>query len=381
MKLAVVADDFTGANDVALQIRKYGLEVASLWDENFLADSQVSVVSSESRTLQPDAAKKRVEDIFLNLKDRGFEKFYKKIDSTLRGNLREELDGILAHLDRSEKLIVVPSFPKTGRTVKNCRHYVNGVPLHLSEFSSDPLHPIKTNDLMELFKIGKCISIENVRCGLLEKLSTAPEQVIILDAETDSDLILISEVLVKLGLDRYVVGSAGIMEHLMRAWGYRRERVLIVSGSCNDKNIEQIDYFLSHNRDNLNLMDINFENRSENSIEAFENERDIVLRSISEKPEMYSLIEKGYHPVELGDYMGKLASEITIKYQIKKIMISGGETTLKVLKNLEVSGLKVQKEVEPGIAFCTSLDGKYEIITKPGGFGSLEIFNKCRSRF
>ncbi len=381
MRLAVIADDFTGANDVALQIRKYGLEVVSLVDENLVTASEVNVISSETRNSDPTAAMKRVEEIFLKIKENGFERFYKKIDSTLRGNLREEIEAILANLCKEDKVIVVPSFPTLGRIVKNGRHYVNGVPLNMSEFSRDPIHPIKTNYLSELFKMGENVFLQDVREGLEKRLKGIEDRVIILDAETDSDLKTISEALIKLGMDRYVVGSAGMMEYLMKGWGYRRERVLIVSGSCNDKNIEQMDYLLGYKSDELNIIDLNLEDRGRNVYENLKNDKDIFVRSLSRKEEMYRLIEMGYSTDEISDYIGQFAAEIASSFAITKIFISGGETTLKVMKSLGIKGLNVKKQVEPGIALCQSFDGRYEVITKPGGFGTIDIFQKCRSRF
>ncbi len=381
MRLAIIADDFTGANDVALQIRKYGLEVVSLVDENLVTDSEVDVISSETRNSQPEAAKKRVEEIFLKIKKNGFEKFYKKIDSTLRGNLREEIEAILENTSQEEKIVVVPSFPTMGRIVKDGRLYVNGIPLNMSEFSRDPIHPIKTSDVGELFKLGENIFLQGVRGDLEKILQEIEGRVVILDAESDGDLELISKALISLGMDRYVVGSAGIMEYLMKGWGYKKERVLMVSGSCNDKNIEQVDYFLGEKSQELNVVDLDIKNRERNSNKNLENDRDIFIRSLSEKSEMYELIEKGYSTDEISDYIGWFAAEVAKKFEINKIFISGGETTLKVLKNLGIKGLKVKKQMEPGIPICQSFNGKYEIITKSGGYGTLDIFEKCRSRF
>lgn len=381
MKLAVIADDFTGANDVALQIRKYGLDVVSLIDEDLVTDSQVDVVSSDTRNLDKKIAKNKVEEIFLKMKETGFEKFYKKIDSTLRGNLKEEIEAILANLEQNEKLVVVPSFPSLGRTVKNGKHYLNGIPLHMSEYSRDPIHPIKTNDLKELFEIGEPVFLSDVRTNLKKKLIDIKERVIIVDAETDDDLRIISESLTELELDKYVVGSAGIMEYLMKVWGYKKDRVLIVSGSCNDKNIEQIDHFLSRSTSEVNLINLDLEDRSKNNFEDLDEDRDILIRSLSEKSEMYRLMEKGYSTDDISSYIGEFAAKVSKRYAIKKIVISGGETALKVLKSLGIKGLRVQKQVEQGIAFCSSFDGKYEIITKSGGYGSIDIFEKSRARF
>ena len=76
---------------------------------------------------------------------------YKKIDSTLRGNIGAELDAIIDELNL-KAVIVTPSFPAAGRVTLNERVFVNGVPLEKTEAAYDPIKPIKTSYIPDLIE-------------------------------------------------------------------------------------------------------------------------------------------------------------------------------------------------------------------------------------
>ena len=102
----------------------------------------VIVIDSESRNNPPVDAYNRMKEIAAYLKETDRRLIYKKIDSTLRGNIGVELDAIIDELDL-EAAIIAPSFPAAGRTTLNGRVFVNGVPLEETGFAHDPLKPIK----------------------------------------------------------------------------------------------------------------------------------------------------------------------------------------------------------------------------------------------
>ena len=98
-KIVVLADDLTGANDTGVQFAKQGLAslvLISLPDPPLELDEDVLIVDTQSRALPPAEAYERVARAVALFKDRGpFQALYKKIDSTLRGNLGSEIDALM----------------------------------------------------------------------------------------------------------------------------------------------------------------------------------------------------------------------------------------------------------------------------------------------
>ncbi|RLI05767.1 hypothetical protein DRO22_02310, partial [Candidatus Bathyarchaeota archaeon] len=118
----MIADDFTGACDVAVQFKKQGLETVVLTDIEFLGSFKgvfdVVVVDTETRNLTSEDAYRKVRRAVRLLRQNNVKLVYKKIDSTLRGNIGAEINAVIDELD-VKAIIVAPAFPDQKRTVIN----------------------------------------------------------------------------------------------------------------------------------------------------------------------------------------------------------------------------------------------------------------------
>lgn len=372
MKLALMADDFTGANDLGLQLMKYGLDIRSTF---FVGENpfDIEVVSSETRNLNEEEAIHICREIYEKFIGRGYDFFYKKIDSTLRGNIRAEVDILKALLPKESRIAVVVPFPKNKRTVKNGIHYVDGMELHKTFFAKDPVKPIKSSKLTDYFSEGKLVSLELIRSGKLEEyLDSVSETLLFFDGETEEDLNVISRALHKKNWDRHIVGSAAIMDHMMREWGYKKSPILILSGSCNYNNVKQLEYF--GDKVDLNILDYDILNNKISGI--LKEGRDILLRSSNFDSDIEKTLEK-YSTKNIREMIGEAAVELIKKYNIKKIISCGGDISIELMKRLHLDYFDIIYELEPGIAYGKC--GEYSIITKPGGFGSEKIYKKSYS--
>ncbi len=147
VKLAVNAADLSGAGDSALQIAKRGLRTVVLLEPSAAADlagvgePEVVVFDTDSRQVPSAEAGRRVREAAWAVRRLGVPIVYKKIDSTLRGNLGAELATLL-DVFPGAGAIVAPSFPAAGRTLVGGRLYVRGVELSASEFARDPIWPM-----------------------------------------------------------------------------------------------------------------------------------------------------------------------------------------------------------------------------------------------
>lgn len=120
-RIAVIADDLTGASDSGVQFARKGLRTQVIFDWLGLSDGKDSldtvVIDTDSRSIPGSMAYDRVSQAAYVLKQKGFTSIYKKLDSTLRGNLGQEIKAVM-DVYGFEAAAVVPAFPRIGRTTQ-----------------------------------------------------------------------------------------------------------------------------------------------------------------------------------------------------------------------------------------------------------------------
>jgi uncharacterized protein YgbK (DUF1537 family) len=148
--LAVLADDFTGAAEVAAIGHRYGLvaEVHTTFQSRSTAD--LVVVDTHTRSSTRATAGRRVAEELGRLRAAGLECiYYKKVDSVLRGHVVEELSRLLDIWGLSRALLV-PFNPSFGQSISDGHYSIRGQPLHQTRFADDPEYPALTADVLEL---------------------------------------------------------------------------------------------------------------------------------------------------------------------------------------------------------------------------------------
>lgn len=140
IKLVIIADDLTGALDTGVQFSKKNISTIVTADLNFNTeeiskDADVIVIDTESRHISAVEAKKRVKSVLSKFDKKKIKFFYKKTDSTLRGNIGSEIEGFMEGLDINE-VSFIPAFPLSKRTVKDGILYVNDVKLSETQFAN-----------------------------------------------------------------------------------------------------------------------------------------------------------------------------------------------------------------------------------------------------
>ena len=145
-KLLIVADDFTGACDTGVQFSKNHLKTIVITSTDYIRESlekcDVLVMNTESRFDNPETAYKKAYETGKIVFPQELKYFYKKVDSTMRGNIGAEISGLMDALEIRHTFLI-PALPKYGRTTINGKVFVNGVLLEETEFGSDPKNPVK----------------------------------------------------------------------------------------------------------------------------------------------------------------------------------------------------------------------------------------------
>ena len=230
----IIADDFTGACDTAAQFALPGRPVRVAIEDpeapvsgdearalrSDRRDSSVHVIDTETRHLSPAQAASTVRRMSSAAATKPFGPpvlVYKKIDSTLRGNIAAEL-GALARVFPERVLVVAPAFPATGRTTRGGICLVDGVPVDETEFARDTRSPVgsaRIADTLRFTRARHCDSTE--LAGLLPGVEAEAAHVV--DAETDRDLDRVASLVAEEPARYIAVGSAGLAAAIARLSG------------------------------------------------------------------------------------------------------------------------------------------------------------------
>lgn len=148
-RVLAIADDFTGAAEIAGIGRRYGLPTRLLRDRPPSVEDGLTVIDTDSRLLPPADAAAKVRAFVAGLGGENFDLIYKKTDSVLRGPILAELEALLQAFDRSAALLV-PQNPSRGRTIRSGEYEIDGVALHATTFANDPQHPATSSNVLHL---------------------------------------------------------------------------------------------------------------------------------------------------------------------------------------------------------------------------------------
>ena len=389
-EIALIADDLTGSLDTGLQFRKKGLITIVPVDWNQpLPQAQALVLNTNSRNLQGDAAYRRVYRICRRLKAGGI---YKKIDSTMRGNVGKEALAIL-NARTIPQAVVVPTVPVMGRAVEGGILRVHGTPLLKTAYARDPFHPLWTSRVSSLLEketgepVG-FIGIKEVRKGpshLAEKIQKTSARLLSLDAVFQSDLKIIASACALLPGQVLPCGSVGLADELnlairredrkLKEKGPRRP-LLIISASRNPTTADQIEMARNHSRFPLVEPDLGrlTDPRTSGSeakavahhlVEVLSKGDGVILTTTFQKhlPGKETMIPK---------VLGKAAVHLLGKVRLGGLVLTGGDLAMGVCERLFSSALLIEEEVLPGIPCSILTDGPFKglrMVTKAGGFG------------
>jgi D-threonate/D-erythronate kinase len=226
LRLHVIADDLTGACDVAAALLPWPGGVTVLPDGTARAATPpggLVVRNTQSRTLPPAEAAARVRATLAAMADGTAEVLLKKIDTGLRGPLGAEIDAALDSLD-APRAFVLPAIPEVGRTTVGGEQRIDGVPVHRTAFARDPQNPVRDGQVSAVIaatarRPAASIGLEAVRRpgGVRAALAACAAPITVFDAETDGDLAAAVRALLDEPTPLVLVGSTGLARALRGA--------------------------------------------------------------------------------------------------------------------------------------------------------------------
>ena len=392
----IIADDFTGSNDTGVHIRKRGLPVdVILYPENGWASGHSMVLDTESRNIPAAEAHDKVAKLAgAVLKDESFDLIYKKVDSTLRGNIVQELQAIL-ELYKADRVVFAPAFPKIGRTTLNGIQRLKDVPLMETEMAHDPVSPIKTDSIISLMESGMSEAV--IHHGLTEirgrNFHLGSGRLHTFDATETTDLLEISRAVQATGGKTLWVGSAGLAEAIFEQVLPQRP-VLAIVGSVSATSQEQMNVAEQHGIHVVQpvLRDLLVNSRIDSYADAVLGElndgRDIILTVTRSREDFENSKAVGdafqmdpqQVAIQIQTYLGQLTEMVLQRTSVAGLFLTGGDTSLAVIRQLQASGCAIQREVLTGIVQSRLTGGTYDglpIITKAGAFGAPDDLYFC----
>ncbi|HEX5415990.1 MAG TPA: four-carbon acid sugar kinase family protein [Chloroflexota bacterium] len=407
-ELGVLADDLTGATDTGLQFAKCGHRtcVCLAWPATPACD--VLVFDTDSRHLDAPQARQRSGEAARALQAAGVRRFYKKIDSTARGNLGAEIEGALEATGLAQALIC-PAFPKLARTVRDGQVFVRGVPLPRTEFAHDPTWPATTASLEAILRrqsdapIAR-VDLAEVRRGPATVRARLAEhwergtRLVVADAEVDLDLRCLVEAARQSGQGVLTAGSAGLAEWLVGLLSHRthparnsavgKGATLIVSGTVNRTGVGQLARLIEQGAAHTTLaIDAVLDDAPAATDAAAGQVVDqlrlggCVVLSLADPrrpaPDVGQFAaEHRLSPSELNTRLVNALAAVTEQaigaVLPAALIVTGGDTARAVTNALGSNALEVEREAAPGVPICVLQGGRWDglvVVTKAGGFG------------
>ncbi|RAH27951.1 D-threonate kinase [Pantoea agglomerans] len=390
----VIADDFTGANDAGSGLAQAGARVHVLFGtEAPLPEdaADVLVISTDSRAVSASQAAERVAQVvqhFAAQLRQGW--LFKKIDSTLRGNVGAETAAAL-HASGKRLALVAPAVPRLGRTTREGKVWVNQRLLTDTEFASDPKTPILSARVLDQMQIdGTEIDLPTLRSDRLDAVLAAAHGVVVVDAENEADLARLIIAAARLTEKPLLVGAAGLSDALGAALSVRPSRpVLAVVGSMSSSAQQQIATLLKQRA--VEIVDVDIRQlfqqpawpdrdrwiqQAETALRAG---RHTVIRTCQHESQRHDIGHLSQqHSVtrqQLGEGISQLLGEIThslCRTQLPHALyLSGGDVAIAVAQALGASGFKIQGLVAGCVPHGVLLNSEFTlpVMTKAGGFG------------
>lgn len=399
MKIGVIADDFTGASDIALFLAEGGMRVAQFVGvpgTSATSDLDAGVVALKSRTCAVGEAVEQSLAAAEWLRVQGAEQIVFKVcstfDSTDQGNIGPVLDALSQHLDAGP-VAVCPALPDYGRSVYQGHLFVGDTLLNESGMQDHPLTPMTDPDLRRV--LGRQtqtniahIAAETVMQGADAIATAMPREhcYVIIDAIRDSDLLAIGRACRAQPL---ICGGSGIALGLPANFGLSGKtpgwaaidgKGVVISGSCSRATREQVARY----RANAPSREIGVDAILSGQLTAAElaawalGQPSPPLIYSSADPDKLRAVQQKHGAQVAADAIEGLFADLAARLVaggVTRIVVAGGETSGAVVNGLNAETLHIGPRIAVGVpAMRMAADQQVAIALKSGNFGGPDFF-------
>ena len=411
--LGCIADDFTGATDLANNLVRAGMRVVQtigVPTEPLSAEVDAVVVALKSRTIAPQDAVKQSLQALQWLQGQGAQQIYFKycstFDSTAQGNIGPVTEALM-HALQTDFTIATPAFPDNGRTVFKGYLFVGDVLLNESGMQHHPLTPMVDANLVRVMqaqcksKVG-LLSHKTIAQGnsaIQQEIANLKQQgvrIAIVDAVSNDDLMRLGPTLKGMPL---VTAGSGVAIGIPQNFGLAptpQASVLpkatglqaVVSGSCSQATNLQVAHFKASSRPAFLIDPLHLKGSWEDLVhEALAWAQGHlatgpVLVYSTATPESVQAVQSQLGVEAAGHQVEQALAAIArglLQQGVHQLVVAGGETSGACVQALSIEQLQIGPQIDPGVPWChahTPMGGVH-ITLKSGNFGTDDFFTKA----
>ena len=423
IKLGCIADDFTGATDLANNLVRSGMRVVQAIGvpaQSLETDADAVVVALKSRTLPQDEAIAQSLAALRWLQAQGAQQIYFKycstFDSTAEGNIgpvTEALMDALAHLPGGDFTIATPAFPDNQRTVFKGHLFVGDALLHESGMQNHPLTPMSDANLVRVLQ-AQCrrqvglIDYQVVAQGAaairarIGELRASGVGLAIVDAISNADLLRLGPALRGMPL---VTAASGVAIGLPQNFGIEPSITAsalpaatglqaVLSGSCSLATNRQVLAFIQTGRPALGIDPLQIAQDEAAGVDGAAQALAWAEPLLSQGPVLiYSTADSAAIKVVQGRLGVQAAGALVertlaaiarglVARGVRQLVLAGGETAGACVQALNITQMKIGPQIDPGVPWChaqtdAAPGAGLHLTLKSGNFGSDNFFSKA----
>ncbi|MCC7225832.1 MAG: four-carbon acid sugar kinase family protein [Burkholderiaceae bacterium] len=415
--LGCIADDFTGATDLANNLVRAGMRVvqtAGVPTAPLDTAADAVVVSLKSRTIPAAQAAAQSVQALRWLQTQGVRQIYFKycstFDSTAQGNIGPVTDALMDALG-CDFTIATPAFPDVGRTVFKGYLFVGDVLLHESGMQDHPLTPMTDPSLVRVLQAQTRHRVglvdytvvaqgpEAIRARIA-KLRSDGIGIAIVDAVSNADLMRLGPALADFPL---VTAGSGVAIALPANFGIApnprasalpvvRGSRAVISGSCSRATNAQVAEFIATGRPALALDPMSLCAGDEAIEHALDwarpklGDAPILVYSTA-APESLRQVQDQLGVARAGELVERALARVAcglVQAGVGQLVVAGGETSGAVVQALGITQLQIGAQIDPGVPWCAGksalADATLHVALKSGNFGTPDFFTKAFDR-
>jgi uncharacterized protein YgbK (DUF1537 family) len=412
LRLGCIADDLTGATDVALMLQSAGMRTVQVigvperTDSIAPQDADAVVVALKSRTIAPAEAVAQSLAALAWLRAQGagqiLFKYCSTFDSTDAGNIGPVADALLDALGTGFT-VACPAFPTNKRTIYQGHLFVGEQLLSDSPMKDHPLTPMRDANLVRILgrqtgrKVG-LVALPAVRQGAaalreaFEALKHSGHAYAIVDAVADEDLLVLGAACAQLPL---LTGGSGIAMGLPANLGFCKGaaealstvggKSAVLSGSCSAQSNAQVSHWLKAHPgfrvDPLRLAEGDDLAAAALSWAEPRLAAGPVLVYATAQPDAVRAAQAKLGAQRAGEIVEQCLARVAaglVASGVRRLVVAGGETSGAVVKALGVSVLRIGPQIDPGVPWTHSVsEPRLALALKSGNFGAIDFFDKA----
>lgn len=404
MKIGVIADDFTGASDIALTLAEGGMRTMQFVGvpSGDVRDVDAGVVSLKSRTAPVDEAIAQSLAACRWLVAQGAGQIIFKVcstfDSTAKGNIGQVAEALAVELGETH-VVTCPAFPENGRSVYQGHLFVNDVLLNESGMQDHPLTPMTDADLRRVLALQTTLDVTHTPMkvvgqgadAIASHIAGLPQSMVIVDAIADDDLRAIGAAVKSRKL---LTGGSGIaiglpanfdMQPGAVPWDGVTGLAAVLSGSCSRATRGQVAAFLrGHPGREISAEEVmERDGNFEDLVDWVLAQTQTPLIFTSADPEVVKAAQKTYGTDRIAHAIESMFAQLShglAQAGISRLVVAGGETSGAAVAGLKAKQLRVGPRLAAGVPVLAVDARPLAIALKSGNFGGPNFFAEALLR-